>query len=154
MLRHPYLYRRHVELAFQLYSGKLSPRDRELVILRVGWLCKAPYEWGEHVKIGKRVGLTQEEIERATRGSTASAWGEHDRAIVRAAEELHQDAMISDETWKVLSRRLDEQQLIELLLLVGQLSEASGGRLLLALAHFNASSVIPAMSALTAERSF
>jgi alkylhydroperoxidase family enzyme len=107
-------------LAFQLYGGKLSPRDRELVVLRIGWLCKAPYEWGEHVKIGKRVGLTQEEIERATRGSTAPGWGEDDRAIVRAAEELHQDAMIADETWEVLSRRLDEQQLIELPLLVGQ----------------------------------
>jgi alkylhydroperoxidase family enzyme len=120
MLRHPDLYRRHVELAFQLYGGKLSPRDRELVVLRIGWLCKAPYEWGEHVKIGKRVGLTPEEIERATCGSTAPGWGEHDRAIVRAAEELHEDAMISDETWEVLSRRLDEQQLIELPLLVGQ----------------------------------
>ena len=120
MLRHPDLYRRHVEMAFQLYGGKLSPRDRELVVLRIGWLCKAPYEWGEHVKIGKRVGLTPEEIERATRGSTAPGWSEHDRAIVRAAEELHQDAMISDETWEVLSRRLDEQQLIELPLLVGQ----------------------------------
>jgi alkylhydroperoxidase family enzyme len=120
MLRHPDLYRRHVELAFQLYGGKLSPRDRELLVLRIGWLCKAPYEWGEHVKIGKRVGLTQEEIERATRGSTAPGWSEHDRAIVRAAEELHQDAMISDETWEVLSRKLNEQQLIELPLLVGQ----------------------------------
>lgn len=120
MLRHPDLYRRHVELAFQLYGGRLSPRDRELVVLRIGWLCKAPYEWGEHVKIGKRVGLTQEEIERATRGATAPGWSEHDRAIVRAAEELHQDAMISDETWEVLSRKLDEQQLIELPLLVGQ----------------------------------
>jgi 4-carboxymuconolactone decarboxylase len=120
MLRHPDLYRRHVELAIQLYGGKLSPRDRELLVLRIGWLCKAPYEWGEHVKIGKRVGLTQEEIERATRGSKAPGWSEHDRAVIRAAEELHQDAMISDETWEVLSRRLDEQQLIELPLLVGQ----------------------------------
>jgi 4-carboxymuconolactone decarboxylase len=120
MLRHPDLYWRHTELAFQLYGGALTPRDRELAILRTGWLCKAPYEWGEHVKIGKRVGLTPEEIERATRGSTAAGWSEHDRAIIRATEELHEDAMISEETWAVLARTLNEKQLLELPLMIGQ----------------------------------
>ena len=44
-LKHPRLYQRHVELAIQLYGGALSARDRELAILRVGWLSQAPYEW-------------------------------------------------------------------------------------------------------------
>ncbi|TAL04757.1 MAG: carboxymuconolactone decarboxylase family protein [Rhodospirillaceae bacterium] len=121
MLRHPALYQRHTELAIQLFSGALSARDRELAVLRIGWLSKAPYEWGEHVKAGKRMaGLTSEEIDRAKQGSTAPGWDEHERAIIRAVEELIADAMISDETWAVLSRRLDEKQLIELPLLVGQ----------------------------------
>lgn len=120
LLRHPALYQRHTELAFQLYGGALTPRDRELIILRVGWLCKAPYEWGEHVTIGKRVGLTAEEIERVTRGSAAPGWDEHDRAILSAVEQLSENAMISDHTWAVLERGLDEKQLIELPVLVGQ----------------------------------
>ena len=121
MLRHPALYWRYVGLALQLFGGALSPRDRELAVLRTGWLCKAPNEWGEHVSIGKRVAkLTQEEIERVTRGSAAPGWDEHDRAILRATEELLGEAMISDETWAVLSQRLDEKQLIELPLLIGQ----------------------------------
>jgi alkylhydroperoxidase family enzyme len=120
MLRHPVLYQRHTELAFVLYGGALTPRDRELAILRTAWLLQAPYEWGEHVKIGKRVGLTSEEIERVIQGAIAPDWDEHDRAIIRAAEELREDAMISDETWTVLSRKLDEKQLLELPLLVGQ----------------------------------
>jgi 4-carboxymuconolactone decarboxylase len=119
MLRHPALYRCHVALGVQLYGGALAPRDRELAVLRIGWLCKAPYEWGEHVKIGKRAGLTPEEIERVIRGSMAPGWNEDDRTIIRAAEELLEDAMISDQTWAALSRRLDEKQLIELPLLVG-----------------------------------
>jgi 4-carboxymuconolactone decarboxylase len=119
MLRHPALYRCHVALGIQLYRGALAPRDRELAVLRIGWLCKAPYEWGEHVKIGKRVGVTAEEIERVIIGSTASGWNEDDRAIIRAVEELIDEAMISNETWAILSRRLDEKQLIELPLLVG-----------------------------------
>lgn len=119
MLRHPALYRCHVALGLQLYGGAIAPRDRELAVLRIGWLCKAPYEWGEHVKIGKLAGVTPEEIERVKQGSTAPAWNEADRAIIRAVEELLEDAMISDQTWAVLSRRLDEKQLIELPLLVG-----------------------------------
>jgi 4-carboxymuconolactone decarboxylase len=120
MLRHPALYQRHTELAFQLYGGALSPRDRELLILRTGWLCKAPYEWGEHVKIGKRVGLTAEEIARVISGSTAPGWDENDSALLSAVEQLIENAMISDETWAVLERRLDVKQLIELPILVGQ----------------------------------
>lgn len=121
MLKYPALYKRHTELAIQLYKGAIRPRDRELVILRVGWLCQAPWEWGEHVKLAKRLGgLTDEEIARVTVGSIAPEWNDHDSALLRAVEELHADAMISDKTWNVLSRSLDERQLLELPILVGQ----------------------------------
>jgi alkylhydroperoxidase family enzyme len=121
MLRHPDLFARHADIGIQLLSeGALSQRDRELAILRTGWLCQAPYEWGEHVLVAKRVGLTSEEIERITLGSAAPGWSEPDQAIVRAAEELYEDAMISDATWAMLSKRLDERQLIELPILIGQ----------------------------------
>jgi alkylhydroperoxidase family enzyme len=121
-LRHPSLYRSHTALAILLMSeGELSPRDRELAVLRTGWLCEAPFEWGEHVAMGKRVaGLTTEEIERVTVGSTAPGWNEHDRAIMKAVEELNDDAMISNETWAILTKRLDDKQLIELPILVAQ----------------------------------
>jgi len=119
MLRHPALLQRHVDLSVQLFKGTLSARDRELAILRTGWLCQAPYEWGEHVLIGKRVGFTSEEIERITIGSTAPEWDEHDRAILRAVEELLADTMISDETWAALARTFDEQQLLEFPILIG-----------------------------------
>jgi alkylhydroperoxidase family enzyme len=121
LLRHPDLYRRIVDLSIQLQAnGALSPRDRQLAILRAGWLCQAPYEWGEHVKHSRRIGFSSDEIERVTRGSTATGWDEHDSAILRAVEELHADAMIADATWEVLTKRLDDRQLIELSVLVGQ----------------------------------
>jgi 4-carboxymuconolactone decarboxylase len=121
-LRHPTLYRAHTALAILLMSqGALSPRDRELAVLRTGWLCGAPFEWGEHVAMGKRVaGISDAEIERVTAGSAAPGWDEHDRAILSAAEELHDDAMISQPTWDVLARRLNDQQLIELPILIAQ----------------------------------
>ena len=121
MLRHPDLFVREIDVGVQLLTqGALSNRDRELAILRIGWLCQAPYEWGEHVLVAKHVGISSEDIERITHGSAAPGWSEHDQAILRAAEELFADAMISDETWATLSKRLDDRQLIELPILIGQ----------------------------------
>lgn len=121
MLRHPELFHLQMELGLQLLGrGVLEKRDRELVILRVAWLCQAPYEWGEHVYIAKSVGITSEEVERVTSGSSASGWTEHERALLRATEELHADALISDATWSTLAQTLDHRQLIELTIVVGQ----------------------------------
>jgi 4-carboxymuconolactone decarboxylase len=121
MLKHPDLYRRQMEMGIQLLGkGALNVRERELAILRVGWLCRAPYEWGQHVEIAKRYGVTGEEVERVTQGSSAPGWSEHQAAILRGVEELLGDQMISDETWNVLAQTWTEQQLMEFPALVGQ----------------------------------
>jgi len=121
MLRHPALFTQLANTGLQLLGhGALPGRDRELAILRIGWLCRAPYEWGEHVLIAKKYGVTSVEIEAITTGSTAPGWSEHDRAILRAAEELHADATISDATWATLAARYDDRQLIELPVVIGQ----------------------------------
>ena len=121
MLRHPNLFARQTDIGIQLLvQGALSPRDRELAILRIGWLCQAPYEWGEHVHVAKNLGITSDEIERITQGSNAPGWSEHEQALLRAAEELRHDAMISDATWTTLSKRLNDKQLIELPIVIGQ----------------------------------
>jgi alkylhydroperoxidase family enzyme len=121
MLRHAELFAVHTDVGLHLLArGALSLRDRELAVLRIAWLCQAPYEWGEHVIVGKRFGLTSDDIARVTDGPDAEGLEEHDGAILRAVDELHRDAMISDATWDTLSKRLDERQLIELPIIVGQ----------------------------------
>ena len=119
--RHPDLLAAFLDFGARfLTETALPPRLREIAILRTGWLCGAPFEWGEHVIIGKEAGLMSEDIERITLGSSATGWNEIESAVLAAVEELHADAMISDETWAVLARHLDERQLIELPVLVGQ----------------------------------
>ena len=88
--------------------------------MRISWLAGAPFEWGEHVEIAKRAGLSAEEVERITQGSSAGGWSMHDAAILRAVEELLADFAISDTTWATLARSWDEQQLIELPMMIGQ----------------------------------
>ena len=121
LMCHPDLYERMSALSVQLMAkNTLSPRDRELAVLRTGWLCQAPYEWGEHVRIAKLVGISSEQIEQVTVGSSADGWNEHERALLRAVEELHEGAMICDATWDTLARTLDNAQLYELMIVVGQ----------------------------------
>lgn len=121
MLLHPELYRAHTTLGLRLYQGELPARLRELAVLRVAWHTQAPFEWGEHVQNAKALaGITSEEIDRVKQGSAAPGWGEADRAVLAAVEELLASAMISDQTWAALATHLDHRQLIELPLLVGQ----------------------------------
>lgn len=121
VLRHAGLYDKFGFWGLELLArGALAVRDRELAVLRTGWLLRAPFEWGEHVAFSKRSAcLTPEEIGQIQRGSSDPAWSEKDRAILRAVEELHADAMVSDATWAVLAQHLDQKQLIELPFVVG-----------------------------------
>lgn len=125
-LKHPGLYERHVALGTELLgNAALGIRVRELAVLRTGWLLGAPYEWGEHVAIGKRAGLTDAEIVRIVEGSQARGWNVQDRAVLRATEELRDGAMISDETWADLADFLDEKQLIELVYVIGNYTKVA-----------------------------
>jgi 4-carboxymuconolactone decarboxylase len=121
LIRHPKLVKRWAVFGNHvLFKSSLPARDRELLILRVGALCDCGYEFNAHTEIGKVVGLTDEEIQRIKEGSEADGWDEFDRGLLRAAEELHRDSFISDETWKFLSERYDEQQMIDAVFTVGQ----------------------------------
>lgn len=120
LARHPTLFTAHMGFARQFMAdAALPPRDRELAVLRLGWITGSPFEWGGHVQIGKSCGLTPAEIARVMEGPDHAAWQAHEAAILRAVDELHRDAMIGDETWAVLAATYDDRQLIELVMLIG-----------------------------------
>ena len=118
LVRAPGLYRKWMPFGGKLLNGKLPPRERELLILRTGWNCRAEYEWAQHVRIGRQTGLSDDEIARVATPSAAGFEG-LDALLLLAADELHADACLSDETWAGLAAHYDTQQLIELPMLVG-----------------------------------
>ena len=121
LAHHPKLLKRWMVFGNHVLSkSSLPARERELVILRIGWLCRSEYEWGQHVAIARRVGVTDEEIDRVTRGPEAEGWSVLDRAFLRATDELHADAFVSDETWAILEENLDTEQRLDLIFAVGQ----------------------------------
>src|SRR5438477_9274832 len=72
LLNHPKLVRAWGRFGNYILGGSTpSAREREIAILRIGWLNQAEYEWEQHVLIGKRAGLSDAEIEQITKGSKA-----------------------------------------------------------------------------------
>jgi 4-carboxymuconolactone decarboxylase len=120
MLRHPALNDAQTQMGIMLAGhGTLTPRERELAILRGAWIMGAPFEWSEHVVIAKRCGLSAEEIERVIEGGRSESWSRHEAALLLAVDELFTRFMISDETWTMLAETWGEQQLMEFPVLVG-----------------------------------
>jgi alkylhydroperoxidase family enzyme len=121
LARHPGLFKAWLPFGgFLLGGGVLPARERELLILRTGFNCGSPYEWGQHVRISEEgLGMPREEVLRVAEGPDAEGWSEADAALLRAADELHADAKIGDATWAALARTYDERGLIEIAMLVG-----------------------------------
>jgi 4-carboxymuconolactone decarboxylase len=117
--------------AFNWWAGyvmtrnSLSPRDREIVILRTGWLCRSGYEWTQHHRIGLASGLTSPEIERIKRGPGADGWTAAERALLAAADDLHREQFITKPVWEALSAHFTERQRMDVVFTVGQYTQVS-----------------------------
>lgn len=108
-----------------LGNSSLPGRDRELLILRIGFLCQAAYEWGQHVEIARQLGMSDDDIRACKTGPDTPGLGAKDRLLLKATDELRADAFISDTTWKGLSDHYDKRQLLDLLFTVGQYNMVS-----------------------------
>ncbi|MDB5449720.1 MAG: carboxymuconolactone decarboxylase [Phenylobacterium sp.] len=102
----------------------LAAREREIVILRTGYLCRSGYEWTQHAGIGLRAGLTEDEVQRLKAGADAG-WSPADAALIRATDELHRDQFITDATWAALAAHFDEKQRMDVVFTAGQYTQVS-----------------------------
>ncbi|WP_018505869.1 carboxymuconolactone decarboxylase family protein [Parafrankia discariae] len=121
------LFARHSQvgarwLAFNgtlIESGTLSPRDRELLILRVGARTGCRYQWAEHLRMAQAAGLTFDQVSAVREGASAPLWSERDRDLLCAADQLVDDHVLDDALWEALASRFDERQLLEVIFVVG-----------------------------------
>ena len=120
------LYKGFLALGGHLLGGDALPaREREIVILRAGFRSGSEYEFGQHTRIGRSVGLDDDEIARLA-GAGAGTWSDDDAALVDMVDELCADDVVSEHTWQRLASRWSEQQLLELLVLAGYYRLVSG----------------------------
>ena len=121
LANHPALAKRWMVFANHILGkSTLSVRDRELLILRIGWLCQAGYEWGQHVQIARQAGMSDEEIRSARTGPDTAGLSALDKLLLEATDELHADAFVSDTAWQGLQQHYNTQQLMDLVFTVGQ----------------------------------
>jgi alkylhydroperoxidase family enzyme len=106
-------------------KSTLPPREREIVILRTGLLCRSGYEWTQHVPIARRAGLTDEEIARIKRGADAPGWSAADAALLRATDDLHREQFVTEPAWAELARYFGERQRMDMVFTVGQYTQVS-----------------------------
>ena len=126
LAHHPALHDRFGRFGgYLLYKGLLPARERELVILRVGWRCRSVYEFGQHTVVGRASGLGDEEIRRAATAGT-DGWEPRDRDLVDLADELCTTDTVSDGLWARLAERWSEPELLELVVVAGFYRMVSG----------------------------
>jgi alkylhydroperoxidase family enzyme len=102
-----------------LFATTLTPRQRELLVLRVAVLRDAAYEWAQHAVLAGDAGIAPEELDRIHSGPRAEGWTPFEAALLAAADELVADARITEPTWAALAAELDTQQLMDLVFTVG-----------------------------------
>jgi len=105
---------------FIRHKSRLDPRLRELAILQVGYLARAPYEWSHHVKIGRDFGVTDDDIhaliaETAGRSSKLEPLA---KLVLKAAREMTNDLAITEATFAALAEDLDKERLVDLIITI------------------------------------
>src|SRR5262245_3230274 len=120
LAHHPKLVKRWTPFAGHILSKQTLPfRDRELLILRIGWLNQAEYEFAQHELIAKKGGLSDADIESIKKGPSGFA-SEHEKALMQLADDLYENSVASDATWTALSKKYSTEQLMDAVFTVGQ----------------------------------
>ncbi|HEY9555309.1 MAG TPA: carboxymuconolactone decarboxylase family protein [Acidimicrobiales bacterium] len=121
--RHRKLFRGWLRFAGRLMPGGTLPRrETELVIIRVANLRSCAYELDHHLELGRRAGVTPDDVTRLLAGPSDeswSGWPPRERALLDAVEALHHRQDLTDGEWSALREHYDERAAIEVCFLAG-----------------------------------
>jgi alkylhydroperoxidase family enzyme len=104
-----------------LDKGSIALREREIVIDRTTARCGSEYEWGVHIAFfAERAGLTRDQVRATVRSDAGdSAWTARESLLIRLADALHDEAQVGDALWESLKIEFTDEQLLELIVLIG-----------------------------------
>jgi alkylhydroperoxidase family enzyme len=97
----------------------LTDRQREILLLRIGILCRSEYEWAAHYRIGLRAGLSEADIDGIVAGPDRGEGDRVENLLMRATDELFESEVVSAETWSALEEAFDSRQLLDILTAIG-----------------------------------
>ena len=127
LAHHPKLLKRFLAFGgFFLNRGLLPAREREIVILRVGWNTESVYEFGQHTVIGQACGLSDDEIRAVAGDPSSHPWSARDRALIAVVDDICRDDCARDSVWAELRGQWNDAELCELVLLIGMYRMVAG----------------------------
>lgn len=100
-------------------DSTLNFRERELIILRTSWLKKSEYEYVQHLILGARAGISEDDIGRIQIGSKAAGFEPKDAMLIQVVDDLHKDSKISPATWEELNKFYNHHQVMDMIFLMG-----------------------------------
>ena len=121
LAHHPKLVKRWTPFAGHILQKQTLPfRDREMLILRIGWLNQAEYEFAQHELIARKGGLSDADIANIKEGPKAKGWSAHEAALMQTVDDLFENSVVSDATWAQLSKTYSTEQLMDAVFTIGQ----------------------------------
>jgi alkylhydroperoxidase family enzyme len=132
LLNHPALAGRLNDLlALMLWHGKLDSRLRELAIMRIGWLTDCDYEWTQHWRVARGLGVRADDLLGVRDWQSHQGFGPAERAVLAATDDVVRDGAVSEQSWVACKRELgaDQAMLIELVTAI------SGWRMIASILH-------------------
>jgi alkylhydroperoxidase family enzyme len=100
-------------------SSTLTPRHRELLLMRIGVLCRSEYEFAAHARVGRNLGMTEADVARIVAGPDSPGGDPIEALLMRATDEVWEDDVVSAKTWSALASTLDTRQMIDMLVAIG-----------------------------------
>jgi 4-carboxymuconolactone decarboxylase len=132
---HPALVAAWAEFARAIRYESQTPRTlRELLILRGAQVMGSEYEWAQHLKMARKAGVAEKQIEELSRWRDSSAFDRMEKAALALAEEVTEGS-VSEGTYAEAMRHFDHKTYVELSLtaafyaMVGRMLDAMGVQL-------------------------
>jgi alkylhydroperoxidase family enzyme len=98
-----------------LLGSEFDARKREIAVLRVAHVTRSAYEWTQHERLGRNLGLRDEEIDAIAVDADVTGLDEEGRLLCRVADEISRDVRLSDEALAQIVDRYGVRQATELI---------------------------------------
>jgi alkylhydroperoxidase family enzyme len=120
LAHNPRVLRNHLQLGNTLLSKtKLSPKLRELVILRIAKLTGSEYEWTQHYPVALETGVSKAQAAEVSSWHDSALFNDEERVVLRYTDEVSQQVKVTDDTFTALKRYMNEQCILELTVAIG-----------------------------------
>ncbi|MGH9138996.1 MAG: carboxymuconolactone decarboxylase family protein [Acidimicrobiales bacterium] len=95
-----------------LLDGRLDARLRELIIMRLGWSTGSDYEWTQHWRISEQLAIPAEDLLAVREWESSDRFGEPERAVLAATDEVVRDGAVGPATWGALVEHVSDDPVI------------------------------------------